>query len=70
MTLYYTLGSVRKLSSQACAPDGLSVYESDWLRVNLPQASPPLRPVLVIDSIVADLPYSTHDSDSRFEQWL
>jgi hypothetical protein len=48
----------------------LSVYESDWLRVNLPQASPALRPVLVIDSIVADLPYSTHDSDSRFEQWL
>jgi hypothetical protein len=70
MTVYCTLGSVRNLSLQACAPDALSVYDSDWLRVPIPQASPALRPVLVIDSIVADLPYSTHASDSRFEQWL
>lgn len=70
MTVYCTLGSVRRLSSQACAPDALSVYESDWPRVPIPQAFPALRPVLVIDSIVADLPYSMHDSDSRFEQWL
>jgi hypothetical protein len=69
MTVYCTLGSVRKLPLKAWAPDALSVYESDWLHLNVPNASLASRPVLIIDSIVADLPSSAHDSDSRFEQW-
>jgi hypothetical protein len=69
MTVYCTLGSVRKLSSLAFAPDTLPAYESDWLRVNVPRVSPASRPVQIIDSIVADLPYSTHNSDSRCELW-